>query len=127
MSTLRLMLHVLLAGVYVFLTSLTLLVQSMSAARTVGGGVLLLLLGAWAGASATLRSLPSLMAAGAGVSLLFLLAVSGGAFSFSVNFWVLTVMVPLAAGLWAVVAWRRFSESPGVSRSLRPGRSSARP
>ena len=118
MSTVRLVLHVILAGVYVFLTSLTLLVEATSSARTAAGG-LVLLLGAWAGASSTLRSLPSLLAAGAGIVLLFLLAVRGGSFSFDVNLWVLTVMGPLAAGLWTVVAWRRLCESPARVHTFR--------
>ena len=110
MSTVRLLIHVLLAGVYVFLTSLTLLVQLASSDRTFAGLAVLTLLGAWAGASSTLRSRQSLYAAGAGVVLLLLFGISGGVFNVYVNLWVLFGMVPLAASLWLVVAWRRWSD-----------------
>ena len=50
------MLHVMLAGVYVFLTSVTLLVQLAGPELSLLGVGLLTLLGAWAGASSTLRT-----------------------------------------------------------------------
>lgn len=119
MSTVRLLIHVLLAGVYVFLTSLTLLVQLGSSELTVTGLAVLTLLGAWAGASSTLRTRESLYAAGAGVSLLLLLAIRGGAFNVFVNLWILFGMVPLAASVWLVVAWRRWADGADEPQTLR--------
>ena len=110
MSTLRLLIHVLLAGTHVFLTSLTLLVQWSSSDFTWTGMALLLLLGAWSGASSTLRTRESLVAAGAGIGVLLLLALHGQAFNFYVNVWVLLVMVPLSLAVWLIVAWRLASE-----------------
>lgn len=109
MPTVRLFLHVALAGVYVFLTSITLLVQLASSNETVAGLVVLTLVGAWAGASSMLRTTWSLVAAGGGVALLTLFALSGIAFNFYVNLWIGLVMVPLAIVLLLLVAWRRFS------------------
>ena len=114
MPTLRLLLHVALAGVYVFLTSLTLLVQLASSDASVMGMGILTLMGAWAGASSTLRTRESLIAAGAGVGLLTLLALRGHAFNFYVNLWVGVVMVPLAVMLLLIVAWRRISDDEEV-------------
>ena len=110
MATVRLLLHVMLAGVYVFLTSVTLLVQLTSSDLTLMGGGVLTLLGAWAGASSTLRTKESLYAAAAGVGLLLLLALRGYTYNLVVTFWILVVMVPLSLTLWLVVAWRRWSE-----------------
>lgn len=112
------MLHVMLAGVYVFLTSLTLLVQLAGPVSFVGVAVLTLL-GAWAGASSTLRTKESLFAAAAGVGLLLLLALRGTAFSSWMNVWITTVMVPLSLSVWAVVAWRRASEEAEEAHTLR--------
>ena len=112
MSTVRLLLHVLLAGVHVFLTSLTLLMQLGSAEPTLHGIAMLVLLGAWAGASSTLRTRQSLSAAAAGIGLLLLLALQGGSFNFFVNLWIVVVMVPLSISVWAIVAWRFWAEEP---------------
>jgi hypothetical protein len=106
--------HVALAGVYVFLTSLTLLVQLSSSDVTLTGLGVLTLVGAWAGASSTLRTKESLVAAGGGVAMLTLLALRGQAFNFYVNLWIGFVMVPLALALLMVVAWRRFSDDDEV-------------
>lgn len=107
---LRLLLHVALAGTYVFLTSLTLLVQLASSDASVTGMGVLTLMGAWAGASSTLRTKESLIGAGGGVALLTLLAMRGHSFNFYVNLWIGVVMVPLAIALLMIVAWRRFSD-----------------
>ena len=119
MSRVRLLLHVALAGVHVFLTSLTLLFQLASSGVTMTGLGALTLVGAWAGASSTLRSKESLYAAAAGVALLMLLALRGAAFNFFVNVWILIVMVPLSISVWAVVAWRRWSDEVEAPESLR--------
>lgn len=60
------MLHVVLAGVYLFFTSVTLLVQLGTSNLTFLGAGVLMLTGAWAGASSTLRTKESLYAAAAG-------------------------------------------------------------
>ena len=119
MSTIRFVLHVLLAGTYVFFTSVTLLVQWASSDCTLAGVILVTLLGAWAGASSTLRTKQSLVVAAAGVALMLLLALTGRAFNFYVNLWVLLVMVPLCTSLWLVVAWRRSSDDPPAAHTLR--------
>ncbi len=119
MSTVRLLIHVLFAGVYVFLTSLTLLVQLASSDLTITGLALLTLLGAWAGASSTLRTRESLYGSAAGIGLLLLLAVRGGTFNVFVNLWILFFMVPLAATVWLVVAWRRWADEPEAGQTLR--------
>ncbi len=113
------MLHVMLAGVYVFLTSVTLLVQLAGPELSLLGVGVLTLLGAWAGASSTLRTHESLFAAAAGVGLLLLLALRGNAFNYWMNVWIIVVMVPLSLGVWAVVAWRRASEEAPEAHSLR--------
>lgn len=113
------MLHVMLAGVHVFLTSLTLLVQLAGNDSSLLGAGVLTLLGAWAGASSTLRTRESLSAAAAGVGLMMLLALRGSAFSTWMNVWILGVMVPLSLGVWAVVAWRRASEEAEEAQPLR--------
>jgi hypothetical protein len=121
MSTVRLLLHVMLAGVYVFLTSVTLLFQLASSNVTLTGTGVLTLVGAWAGASSTLRTKESLYLAAGGVALLLLLALRGTAFNFYVNVWILLVMVPLSICVWAVVAWRRWSdEHEGDVQTWRP-------
>ena len=109
MSTVRFLLHVLFAGTYVFLTSVTLLVQLASTGVTFLGVAVLTLLGAWAGASSTLRTQKSLVAAAVGVLLLLALALRGQ-FNFYLNLWVAAVMVPIAATVWLLVAWRRWSD-----------------
>src|SRR4051812_31735390 len=119
MSTVRLFIHVLLAGVYVFLTSLTLLVQLASSDLTLTGLALLTLLGAWAGASSTLRTAESLYAAAAGVGTLLLLTLRGGSFNSFVNLWILFAMIPLATAVWLVVAWRRWSDEAPRPQTLR--------
>ena len=113
------MLHVMLAGVYVFLTSLTLLVQLAGPELSILGVGVLTLLGAWAGASSTLRTKESLSAAAAGVGLMLLLALRGNAFSTWMNVWIIMVMVPLSLTVWAVVAWRRASEEAEEAHTLR--------
>ena len=113
------MLHVMLAGVYVFLTSLTLLVQLAAPELSLVGVGVLTLLGAWAGASSTLRTKESLYAAAAGVGLMLLLALRGNAFSTWMNVWITVVMVPLSLSVWAVVAWRRTSEEAEEAHELR--------
>lgn len=107
MRLVRLLFHVVLAGVYVFLTSVTLLVQ-LAASGSGVGLALVLLLGAWAGASATLRTKASLSLAALGAVALALLAHGGQAFAPPVALWVQLVLVPLVGLLWAVVAWRRW-------------------
>lgn len=119
MATVRLLLHVMLAGVYVFLTSVTLLMQLTSSDLTLMGGGVLTLLGAWAGASSTLRTKESLYAAAAGVGLLLLLALRGHTYNLVVTFWILVVMVPLSLTLWLVVAWRRWSDEAEEAQPLR--------
>lgn len=121
MPTLRLVLHVLLAGLYVFLTGLTLLLQLESSDLSLAGMVVLTLMGAWAGASAVLRSLPSLIAAGAGIGALALLALSGGLFNHYLRLFVLVVLVPLALVLWGVVAWRAAAETTPPAAGLKTG------
>lgn len=120
MSTLRLTLHVLLAGLYVFLTALTVMAQWSSSDGTLVGMVVLTLVGAWAGASSMLRTLPSLVAAGAGIGALTLLALAGGVFNHSLGLFILVVMVPLALGLFAVVAWRASVETNEPPRATLP-------
>ena len=114
MSTVRFLLHVLFAGTYVFLTSVTLPVQLASTDLTFAGMTVLTLLGAWAGASSTLRTAQSLGASAAGVFLLLALALRGQ-FNFHLNFWVAVVMVPLCATVWLIVAWRRWADDPEPS------------
>lgn len=114
MPTLRLLMHVGLAGVYVCLTSLTLLAQLSSTNVTFTGLGLLTLVGAWAGASSTLRTKESLFAAAGGIALLMLLTLRGAWFNFYLNWWIGLVMVPLAMFLWLIVAWRRFSDDEQV-------------
>ena len=104
---------------HVFLTSLTLLVQLGSVDTTVTGIGLLVLLGAWAGASSTLRTRQSLSAAAAGVGVLLLLALHGGSFNFVVNLWIAAVMVPLSICVWTLVAWRFWAEEPAHAHTLR--------
>jgi hypothetical protein len=89
-------------------------VQLSSSDVSVMGLGVLTLVGAWAGASSTLRTRESLIAAGGGVALLTLLALRGQAFNFYVNLWVGLVMVPLAIALLMIVAWRRFSDDDEV-------------
>lgn len=113
------MLHVMLAGVYVFLTSVTLLVQLAGPELSLLGVGVLTLVGAWAGASSTLRTQESLFAAAAGVGSLLLLALRGTAFNYWMNVWIIVVMVPLSLGVWAVVAWRRASEEAQEAHPLR--------
>ena len=108
-----------LAGVYVLFTSLTLLVQLAGPELSFLGVAVLTLLGAWAGASSTLRTKESLSAAAAGVGLMLLLALRGNAFSSWMNVWITVVMVPLALCVWAVVAWRRASEEAEEAHTLR--------
>ena len=115
MSTVRFLLHVLFAGTYVFLTSVTLLVQLASTGVTFTGVAVLTLLGAWAGASSTLRTKQSLVAAAVGVFLLLALAFRGQ-FNFFLNLWVAAVMVPLSALVWLIVAWRRWADDPEEER-----------
>jgi hypothetical protein len=110
MPTLRLLLHVALAGVYVFLTSLTLLVQLASSNVTVTGLGVLTLVGAWAGASSTLRTKESLLAAAGAIAALLALTLRGPWFNFYLTWWIAYAMVPLASTLWLLVAWRRFSD-----------------
>ena len=123
MPLLRLCLHILFAGLHVFFTALALLLQISGPGLTVMGVGLLLLLGAWAGASSMLRTKQSLISAAAGIGLLFALALRGDSFSFEVNVWVLAVMVPLSLALWAVVAWRtlNFRAPPRSNRLSLPG------
>ncbi|MDP1829093.1 MAG: hypothetical protein Q8L48_37870 [Archangium sp.] len=118
MSTVRYLLHILLGGVHVFLTSLTLLVQLASTGTTFTGVATLTLLGAWAGASSTLRTKQSLITAAVGIALLLLLAVRGQ-FNFYLNLWVAAVMVPLSALLWLLVAWRRWGDDGDPAHTLR--------
>lgn len=118
MSTVRYLLHILLGGLHVFLTSLTLLVQLASTGTTFGGVATLLLIGAWAGASSTLRTKHSLVTAAAGIALLLLLAMRGQ-FNFYLNLWVAVVMVPLSALLWLIVAWRRWCDDCDQTHTLR--------
>lgn len=110
MRTCRLLLHVVLAGVYVFLTSVTVLAQLGSSNLTWSGLSVLVLLGAWAGASSTLRTATSLVAAAVGVTLQLAFAASGHFFNPYVGFWVLVVMTPLAFSLVGLVAWRRWAD-----------------
>jgi hypothetical protein len=118
MPTVRFLLHVLFAGLHVFLTSVTLLVQWGSTGLTFAGVAVLTLLGAWAGASSTLRTKQSLLAAAFGVFLLLALALRGQ-FNFYLNLWVAVVMVPLSALVWLVVAWRHWSDDPEEPHTLR--------
>ncbi|MFZ5446611.1 MAG: hypothetical protein ACOZQL_41875 [Myxococcota bacterium] len=105
MRLLRLIAHVTLAGVYVFLTSLTVLMQLLSGGSWLGLFALLVV-GGWAGASATLRTRGSLVFAGLAISGLFVLAKSSWCFATFVAFWVLLALVPLSLLLWVLVAWR---------------------
>lgn len=114
MPTLRLLLHVALAGVYVFLTSLTLLVQLASTGTTYTGMAVLTLVGAWAGASSTLRTKESLVGAAGAIALLLALTLRGPWFNFYLTWWIGYAMVPLASLLWLLVAWRRSSDDDEV-------------
>ena len=111
MPTLRLTLHVLLAGVYVFLTALMVPAQWSDSAGSLTGVVVLTLVGAWAGASSMLRTMPSLIAAGAGIVAMLVLALAGNVFNHYLGLFILVVMVPLALSLWGVVAWRASAET----------------
>ena len=119
MPTLRLTLHVLLAGLYVFLTSLMVPAQ-WSSDGSFAGVVVLTLVGAWAGASSMLRTMPTLIAAGAGIGAMFLFALAGGVFNHYLGLFILVVMVPLALSLWAVVAWRASAETNEPPRATLP-------
>lgn len=98
--------HVLLAGLYVFLSSVTVLAQLLADDSVVGLAVTGLM-GAWAGASATLRTRGSLVLAALGAALLALLSVVPGVMHGALQVWVGGVLAPLAMVLWALVVWRR--------------------
>lgn len=106
MATLQRVMHVLLAGLYVFLSSVTVLAQLLADDSVVGLAVTGLM-GAWAGASATLRTRGSLVLAALGAALLALLSVVPGAMHGALQVWVGGVLAPLAMVLWALVVWRR--------------------
>lgn len=106
MATLQRVMHVLLAGLYVFLSSVTLLAQLLADDSVVGLAVTGLM-GAWAGASATLRTRGSLVLAALGAALLALLSVVPGVMHGALQVWVGGVLAPLAMVLWALVVWRR--------------------
>ena len=109
MATLQRVMHVLLAGLYVFLSSVTVLAQLLADDSVVGLAVTGLtgLMGAWAGASATLRTRGSLVLAALGAALLALLSVVPGVMHGALQVWVGGVLAPLAMVLWALVVWRR--------------------
>ncbi len=106
MATLQRVMHVLLAGLYVFLSSVTVLAQLLADDSVVGLAVTGLM-GAWAGASATLRTRGSLVLAALGAALLALLSVVPGVMHGALQVWVGGVLAPLAMVLWALVVWRR--------------------
>lgn len=106
MATLQRVMHVLLAGLYVFLSSVTVLAQLLADDSVVGLAVTGLM-GAWAGASATLRTRGSLVLAVLGAALLALLSVVPGVMHGALQVWVGGVLAPLAMVLWALVVWRR--------------------
>ncbi|MGV3625370.1 MAG: hypothetical protein ACO1OB_31455 [Archangium sp.] len=109
METLQRIVHVALAGLYVFLTSVTVLAQ-LTAEESVVGLALTGLMGAWAGASATLRTRGSLILAAVGAATLALLSIFPGAMHDGLRFWVGAVMAPLAMLVWVVVVWRRATD-----------------
>lgn len=117
MRTCRLLLHVMLSGVYVFLTSVTVLAQLTSSDLSWSGMSVLVLLGAWAGASSTLRTTTSLATAAVGATLQLALAASGHFFNHFVGLWVALIMTPLAFSLIGLVGWRKWADdAPGPAR-----------
>lgn len=117
MTSLQRIVHVLVASLYVFLTSVTVLAQLLAEDSAVGVFVTALM-GAWAGASATLRTKGSVVLAAIGAASLALLAVVPGVLHESLRPWVGGVMAPLAMVLWVVVVWRlnTVAESPVALR-----------
>ena len=109
MQSLRVTLHILLAGLYVFLSALTVMAE-WGGDGTIVGIVVLILVAAWAGASSMVRTLPSLIAAGAGIGALGLLSFAGDVFNHYLGLFVLVVLVPLGLSLLAVVTWRASAE-----------------
>ena len=109
MGTLQRIVHVLVAGLYVFLTSLTVLAQLVNE-ESLPGLALTGLMGAWAGASATLRTRGSLILSAFGALALALLSIFPGAMHDALRMWVGTVMAPLAMVVWVVVVWRRATD-----------------
>lgn len=109
MGTLQRIVHVMVASLYVFLTSLTVLAQLVNE-ESMAGLALTGLMGAWAGASATLRTRGSLVLAALGAAALALLSIFPGAMHDSLRLWVGAVMAPLAMVVWVVVVWRRATD-----------------
>ncbi len=114
MATLQRIVHVLVASLYVFLTSVTVLAQ-LVAEGSVVGVVIIGLMGAWAGASATLRTKGSVVLAAIGAASLAVVAAVPGALSASLRPWVGGVLAPLAMLLWVVVVWRLNSVETQVT------------
>jgi|GEM_PF-4123089 hypothetical protein len=108
--TLRLLLHITLAGLTVFVSALTAVVQLENSELSVLGLVLVVLLGAWAGASSMLRTWGSLMGAGVAATTLLVLALDGRSFNHYVNLFLIAMYLPLVMSLWAVVAWRHGAD-----------------
>lgn len=109
MVALQRIVHVLVASVYVFLTSVTVLAQ-LIAEDSLVGLVLTGLMGAWAGASATLRTRGSLVLAAVGAAGLAVLSLLPGVMHDALRLWVGSVMAPLAMLVWLVVVWRRATD-----------------
>lgn len=109
METLQRIVHVAVASLYVFLTSVTVLAQ-LVAEDPLPGLVLTGLMGAWAGASATLRTRGSLVLAAVGAALLAVSSALPGVMHDALRVWVGAVMAPLAMVVWAVVVWRRATD-----------------